>query len=74
MKSFFSTTIQKYNIYAILILEVPELAVISQTLLAFAGIYFWEALHELDAVFFRCNFCCNGNQYDLCDTLFLQKR
>ena len=24
--------------------EVPELAVISQTLLAFAGIYFWEAL------------------------------
>ena len=44
MKSFFNTTIQKYNIYAILTLEVPELAVISQTLLAFAGIYFWEAL------------------------------
>ena len=37
----------------------------------FTGICFWEALHELDAVFYRCNFCCNDNQYDLCDTLFL---
>ena len=43
LKSFFNTTIQKDNIYAKLTLEVPELAVISQTLLAFAGIYFWEA-------------------------------
>ena len=33
----------EHDVYAILILEVPELAVISQTLLAFAGIYFWEA-------------------------------
>ena len=42
LKSFFNTTIQKYNIY-LLTLEVPELAVNSQTLLAFAGIQFWEA-------------------------------
>ena len=44
---------------------------VSRTQPVYAGIWKREALHELDAVFYRCNFCCNDNQYDLCDTLFL---
>ena len=43
----------------------------SRTQPVYAGIWLWEALHELDAVFYRCNFFCNDNQYDLCSALFL---
>ena len=43
----------------------------SRTQPVYAGIWLWEALHELDAVFYRCNFFCNDNQYDLCSALCL---